>query len=771
MIAITGDNIPILPAYFYKPLGSEYAYVSDNGALDVGVGNFTLWAKVKSENVVIADYNCFAGKKCSTSLVGRYYMQFQTSGALACSIQTTANNFSIVTTPTTYGADGLWHTVRMDINQSTGKLRLFIDNVQSGADVDFTGTFTALANKYRFMLGGTFEATNGDVVTGQITKTSHSDTFILKRLLTAQEAIDAESGIIPADVTAYWPCSGGGEYIPDASGNNYHLTTTDYVGGSARGVYNVSSTRFGSGGSLHLLNKGYSLHTKGQQDIYVPNKLDGTENVTTLALGYSKLGTNHAGSLTEHNLANSVLAMTLAQWDRSDATIYSDAARNTLTYYNATSAATKKYWHVSELNNLKFQSWANTDYKGINYCKISDHSYKSRKTLDEIFSFASNKTGSDYSKAIKDYCKDYVYVDTYENDYIYWKYSTDNIVTIRGNKVLKFNSATKTISLSIDGGLMYPYSKQDNAITEIQYAKIYLSGMISIGSKTKMYYSADNLSTITEATVLDVAGDPFVPSTQHNFSLWNRDKQWGLIGGVEMEVFGNYSQSDGTYTNINVFYTIDEGITIKSFWKANVTYDAYHIHGVNYNDIDNEWWFTTGDGLTDHLLSNRWYKASYNSGTDTWTVTTVAEGSASSIYKTVGLGFNANDVYLGVDAHLAYEVTSGLYKIPKATAGTSSTATRLYKSPNYGAFTRIVHGFYKSGSRFIITTQSDMGVIISEDLGVTYKGTVPYGIPITGAKDSFFGYVGETNDGWGVLLHAYNNVPQYGGNSMWIKIK
>jgi len=771
MVDNYGNNIPILPAYFYEPVGAGYGYISDNGALDIYNTDFTVWAKIKSENHVISDYNCFIGKKCSSSLVGRYYIQFQTTGALACSIQTSVNNFSVVSAATTYGADDLWHTVRMDVNQSTGKLRFFIDNVQQGSDVSFTGTFPHLDNKFKFFLKGTNDL-NGAVVTGQISKTSHSDCFLLRRLLTPTEATACESGTYPSDVLAYWPCAGGGEYIPDASGNGYHLTTANYVGGAGNGVYNVQCTRFGSAGSVHLLNNGYSLYTKGSQDIYVPNTLGGVENVVTLPLGYTKLGDNHPGNLTKHNLANSVLAMTNANFDRSNATIYSDAARNALTYYDATSATTKKYWHISECNNLKFQSWANVGYKGIVFFKVSDHSYKSRKTLDEVLSFITNKSGSNYSKIVSSYCQDYVYTDTYENDYIYWKYSTDNIVTIRGDKVLKFNSGTNTLSLSLDGGKTYGISKVITGVTEIQYAKIYLSGNISFGSQTAMYYSTDNLATYHTATVLDKNGNPFVASSTTNFSQWNRDKQWGLIGGIELEVWGNYTQvADGVYVNVNMFYTINEGQTIKAFWTADVTYDAYHIHGVTYNDIDDEWWFTTGDGLASHLLSDRVYKCKYNSGADTWTVTTMVEGTASSVCKIVGLGFNGTSVYSGTDAHLGYVDVAGMYQIPKATFGTTSTWVKIFQTPNYGPYTRIVHGFYKTGSRFIITTQSDMGILISEDLGVTYKGSIPYGIPITGANDSFHGYVGETSDGWGVLLHAYNNVPQYGGNSMWIKIK
>ena len=54
--SLGGAAAAIQTPYLYKPVGNEYAYVADNGALDIGVSSFTLFAKIKAETVTNANY-------------------------------------------------------------------------------------------------------------------------------------------------------------------------------------------------------------------------------------------------------------------------------------------------------------------------------------------------------------------------------------------------------------------------------------------------------------------------------------------------------------------------------------------------------------------------------------------------------------------------------------------------------------------------------------------------------------------------------------------
>ena len=202
-------------------------------------------------------------------------------------------------------------------------------------------------------------------------------------------------------------------------------------------------------GSRQSLDVGYSRYILlGSNDIQVPYLEAGTKQVNpTLPTGYVWMYDVPAIT-TSHNLADSMIQFTGASWDRSDATIWSAAARAATTYYDSTSATTKKRWHISELNQLVMNSWANTNYKGLNFVKVLPNSVdvEVRLTLDELFSYTTNKTGSDITK-IQKYTGDYAILQT---PYLLDPY----------NDVLKVTALSDAeFKLNINNSILY--TKQD----------------------------------------------------------------------------------------------------------------------------------------------------------------------------------------------------------------------------------------------------------------------------------------------------------------------
>jgi hypothetical protein len=639
--SLGGDPATINLPYFHKPSANEYYSISDNGALDIGATDFTLFAKFRSitRPSSISDY-C-VGKLISTPKIGRFGFYVTTAGYCSFNVQSSGTNVSI---SDNIDNTGNWVFLIGKVNQSTKKVSFFLNGVQIGSDTSFSGTIDALSNIYKFYIGA---GQTVDPYLRGCSKTDHADTGLLNRLTTPTEDANMLLGIFPSDCKAYWPLLSIEQTAIDASGNGYHLTGTNIV--------KSTNTGWSADGSKHGLTKGFTIYSNGYNDVYVPLEVGGDEIIPILDAGYKKTKEGiHAGNTTDYNLANAMIDIPGDSWDRSDVLIYSDFARLATTQYIA---ATPNYWHPSELNNILIQSWKLTGYKGTDYVKVSDHSYKDRKILKEIFSFASDKTGSNYSKAIK-YCNDYVFTDTYENDYIYWKYESNAIITARGNSQVKWeNAATDKLYLSLDNGATYPYSINSPQNGQVpRFAHIFANGNIYVAFTTKIYLSTDNLTTINEVIVKDVNGDIFVGTSESFFSV-EKDK-YVSINGVELLAFGSYQEDVGSETvNVNVFYTIDSGVTLKSFYLADTTspdLPARHIHAVIHNPSDDSFWFLTGDNNAPATNECNIIKSVYDWDLDSWTCTKLY--GSGTLYKLGMIGFFGDNIVATDD-----DTSSGTY--------------------------------------------------------------------------------------------------------------
>jgi hypothetical protein len=740
----TGD-VDILPAYLYKPLGTQYYYHADNGALDIGANDLTFGMWVKGEVAVSGVYAYLGGKAVYGVVNGLYEFYCANDDKITFAVRTSGGLFSIVSEVLI--TDQAWHFLFGYVNKTTSKIGFYIDNVQIGTEAAYTGTIAALANAYVFCIGIANAAGGGSFATTYPGKASFSDTFVIHRLLSEAERTAAFSRSYPTDCAALYPFMGGGSHSFDVSGNGRTLTG---VGSPIA----LANTKFGANGSLWGLNIGYTKYSNGYEDLYQGLKHDGTELIPTLEgglAGYKKSVEGiHLGNLTDHNLANSVLAMKGASWDRSDATIFIDEARATTTFYDSTNADTKKYWHVSELNNLYMQALCNTGYKGLNFVKVSDQSYKSRKILNGIFAYNSEVTGDDYAKVVATLCGDYVFTDTYENDYVYWKWTTDKICTVNGAKMLKWNNLTPdTFSLSLDNGVTYGISANSpfNGVVP-KFCHIFNNGNIIIASANKIYLSTNNLTSFAEVVPTGIDGNPFV-ATADCYQPLHKINSF-VIGGVEMLIWGAYSINVATANiNINVFYSIDSGATIKSCYKEGVTdppnLQAQHIHAVTYNTYDNSFWMSTGDNNNPATGESNWIKGEYDWDNDTWAWSKIAgdlDGACN--WKSLGFAFDAANVYVGDDNNKVPALRPGFWSIPYASITDTGTITRVFAAKYAAGHDALFKLPYIIGSGF---SQALNPVIITSVSGITgMTGHRLYAYPT-----SYLGNVScmdKNNAGW-----------------------
>lgn len=759
MIDELGNNSPILTSYLYKASTILYTYANDGGALGAGVGDLTLYCWFKGESNSVATTCYIAGKPVTGSVNGKYYFYVGTDGTFRMSAQPSGGIKTI--TSTVNARDLAWHLLMMDINQTTKIIRFFIDNVQIGSDTAFTGTFANLGDNYPFCIG-IGRTADGTAFTLP-SLASYSDTGVIGSVLSEAQRTSLFNRTLDVAHLAYYPLLGSsGDYEWDASGNNYHLNIVGQENATDRKLF----YRYSASGSRWGLNKGYTLYSNGQGFSYIPYKSDGTPLTDPpIPTGSTKVS-EHVGNTVKHNLSNSLIVINNVHWDRSNTTIWSDAARSSETFYDA---ANPTAWHPSELNNLRFNAWANTNYKGIGFVKVTDHSYKSRLVLDEIITYTNDHYSSGYASIISSYCKDYNPTDgIYENDYCYWRYDSQRILAVRANKILKYTVGY--IHLSIDGGLTYPYSKAVTGFNGGCFGAIFANGNITFADRYKIYTSTDNLTNVTEIIPTGIDGNPYTATIDSYYDV--NGSEYTEVDGVEVRVWGTYSNTAPTeIDNINVWLTDDSGLTIKSIFKFGVTlptYAASHIHSITQDPSDESFIMNTGDGQYTCNL----YRLNYNVTTKEaiWTHlvgkdgTIVSNAFCDSPYKTGGLGFYNNYIYWHSDGN--DNRIFGTYRCLESEITDNTKGVRIYPT-----LLQIGCALWQRNGRAIISDGQPNRIHHTSDSAATIKTSNLYGLP---ENIGVLMTHPENTDGWfvsHVMLPTENDYVYSSGGVVWIKLK
>jgi hypothetical protein len=300
-----------------------------------------------------------------------------------------------------------------------------------------------------------------------------------------------------------------------------------------------------------------------------------------------------------------------------------------------------------------------------------------------------------------------------------YHFSDLHLCTTKGDKILAFDGVG-VLSLSLDKGATYPITLDLTGICNIiTRARIYPNGNIMWANHTKCFYSTDDLATYHESTVLDINGDPFVPTTYDNFKVITNIEDV-IINGIVIDVWGNYSILAGTQDdNINCWYTIDSGVTIKSCFKAGVSLSGQafrHIHAVNFISVDNSFWMHTGDGSSGKT-DCFWNKGTYNTVTDTWTWENKKAGQIIDLCKSTGFAYYNGYVYWGSDS--SSEGYKGIYKCLYSDILDESKYVKVVDTT--GTYGQIV-SFFGGANGVIIANEVLLKRLhISVDFGATWS--------------------------------------------------
>lgn len=196
---------------------------------------------------------------------------------------------------------------------------------------------------------------------------------------------------------------------------------------------------------------------------------------------------------------------------------------------------------------------------------------------------------------------------------------------------------------SDDLGVTFSKELDIPGIPLIKYIHVFSNGTLMFCDQTKAYYSTD-FKTYYESTLLDEKGNRLTLTGYENLSNYNHNHGTMIVDGLEMLVWGNYSTVyETTFKNVRVWYTIDNGKTIKVAYKFKSAGDtgnnevARHVHCVAFNKADSSFWLAAGDHLDGGIDERNLIKGMYNKATDKWTWNTIGTGDHFKITNMVFL--------------------------------------------------------------------------------------------------------------------------------------
>ncbi len=317
----------------------------------------------------------------------------------------------------------------------------------------------------------------------------------------------------------------------------------------------------------------------------------------------------------------------------------------------------------------------------------------------------------------------------------------------RGSKAFGFSD--NSVFLSEDSSHTWPHSAAFPDARNITFSHIFENGNVLFATRAKIYLSSDNLRSYREITLKHPDGTDYVPHTPQNpdnpgwyFHTLTGVNSW-RIEGVEMLVWGNYCNVIGGATPLNIYYSTDNGQTVKiaySFGQNPYFRDngsagggstgtllgdpnnpvfGRHIHSVAYNPAENAFYACTGDGDRPKGYECHWLRGTYDTVKDSWNWKVIVSGKVNSRYKAGGISFVDGQLYWISDANGPGPHDRGIFRCAPADIANPDAHTLLFNSKYEGANMIIQDGVILA-SHYATASPFTLGFIISPDMGKTW---------------------------------------------------
>jgi hypothetical protein len=318
----------------------------------------------------------------------------------------------------------------------------------------------------------------------------------------------------------------------------------------------------------------------------------------------------------------------------------------------------------------------------------------------------------------------------------------------RDNKA--FGYLDGKILLSEDNGRTWPHCAAFPEAQRITFSVILKNGNVLFATGERLYLSTDNLKSYRPITVKDSQGQDYLPHKPQNpgnpgwyFHTLPGINSW-QVEGREMLVWGNYCNVLGGATPVNIYYSTDNGQTVKiayAFGRNPNFRDngspggskkegtllgnpdnpviCRHVHTVAYNPRENAFYACTGDGNRPEGRECHWLRGTYDARQDAWQWKVIVTASLNTRYKSGGITFVDGKVYWISDANGPKPYDRGIFCCEPADIPNPAKHTMLF-NPQVESGNMIIQDGVILASHCAPASTMANGIIVSTDMGKTW---------------------------------------------------
>ena len=336
-----------------------------------------------------------------------------------------------------------------------------------------------------------------------------------------------------------------------------------------------------------------------------------------------------------------------------------------------------------------------------------------------------------------------------ETEHFWYKLQPEGIYidSQRDNKA--FAHADGHIMLSEDNGLTWPHSLAFPNAHNITFSCILKNGNVVFATRSKLYLWTDNYKTCEQIILKGLDGEDYLPHTPQNpenpgwyFHTLPGVNSWD-VNGTEMLVWGNYCNVVGGASPVNIYYSTDNGQTVKiaySFGQNPYNRDngspgsgpegtllgnpdnpiiCRHVHTVAYNPAEDAFYACTGDGDRPEGFECHWLRGTYDAAADSWDWRIIISDHLNSRYKAGGINFVDGDLYWISDSNGPEPYDRGVFRCKPADIGDKTKHTLLF-NPEVESGAMLIQDNVFLASHCAPASPMDTGIIISLDMGKTW---------------------------------------------------
>ncbi len=336
-----------------------------------------------------------------------------------------------------------------------------------------------------------------------------------------------------------------------------------------------------------------------------------------------------------------------------------------------------------------------------------------------------------------------------ETNHFWYRLQPDGpyIDSQRDNKAFGFTA--DRLYLSEDAGRTWPHSRAFPGAGAIRFSCILRNGKVLFATENRLYLAAPDLGSCRRIPVLRADGSEYRP--HHPVDPRNPGWYFHSLSGVnswdvhgrEIVVWGNYCNVLGGASPVAIYYSADEGRTVKVAYEfgqnpyfrdngspgggptgtllGNPENPVFcrHVHTVAYNPQEDAFYACTGDRDRPEGYECHWLKGQYDWERDAWSWEVILSKPLNSRYKAGGIHFVDGMLYWISDANGREPYDRGIFRCAPDDLDRPEKHTLLY-DPGVESGNMIIEDGVILASHCAPASPLATGFIVSTDMGKTW---------------------------------------------------